>query len=424
MTGKLLFREDVLQARRGEAIGSTVIATPLSGWMVSGLAGLLSALLLAFLFVGSYTRRESVSGQLVPSAGLLNVIAPGVGTVVHARVHSGQAVKRGDILFEISTDQSSASMGQTHLAMSSQMEAQRARLQDVLANSALLTEQQASSLRSKTVLLQSQLKQIEDQISIEKQQVKTNEHVLEKIRPLGLKGYVSIVQIQQQQSAVFDAVSQYKSLVRQELDIKQQLDDARQQLAQLPLDSANKQNEVQGQLADITQSLAQNELQRAIVLRAPSDGTVTTVLAKTGQATSAGQTLASLLPTGSVLEAELLVPTRGVGFIVPGNRVVLRYQAFPYQKFGLHYGRITEISRSALPPAEVSEFTGERPTEPLYRVVVSLDSQEIEAYGRAEAVKPGMAVDADILMERRRLIEWVFEPLFGIKSRLGEGGNG
>jgi len=49
---------------------------------------------------------------------------------------------------------------------------------------------------------------------------------------------------------------------------------------------------------------------------------------------------------------------------------------------------------------------------------VALDSQHVMAYGKAEPVKPGMAVEADILMERRRLIEWVFEPLYGIGSRL------
>ena len=34
---------------------------------------------------------------------------------------------------------------------------------------------------------------------------------------------------------------------------------------------------------------------------------------------------------------------------------------------------------------------------------------------------PGMLLDADILGERRRLIEWVFEPLYSLKGRVGDG---
>lgn len=135
----------------------------------------------------------------------------------------------------------------------------------------------------------------------------------------------------------------------------------------------------------------------------------------------AGQSLLSILPAGSALQAQLLVPSRAIGFIEPGSRVVMRYQAFAYQKFGQQYGRVADISRSALTPAEVEALVGQQPREPVYRVKVTLDSQRVLAYGHPEPVRPGMALDADILMERRRLIEWVFEPLYGAVHRLAGG---
>ena len=186
----------------------------------------------------------------------------------------------------------------------------------------------------------------------------------------------------------------------------------------MPLEAAAKRNETERQLASVLQSMAQNEMARAVVLRAPRDGVVSAVLFKEGQMVSAGQPLLSLLPAGATLQAQLLVPSRAIGFIAPGNRVVLRYQAFPYQKFGQQYGRVDDVSRSALAPSEVAALVGEQAKEPLYRVQVALDSQRVMAYGKAEPVKPGMVVEADILMERRRLIEWVFEPLYGIGRRL------
>ena len=422
-----LFRQEVIDAKRGEWLGSIIVAAPLSRWLLTALALALAATILLFLFFGHYTRRETVLGQLVPSAGLLNLAAPSAGTITRLHVRDGQVVKAGDVLLELSSEQDSAALGDTHALVGQQLDIQRSRLQADLLNQKKLSKQQADALQGKSVLLHSQLTQIAGQLAIQQQQVTSNQQMLEKIRPLAAKGFVSAVQIQQQEAAVLDAQAQYKTLVRQQLDTRQQLDATEQQLAQLPLDDAGKRNDTERQLASLTQSMAQNEMQRAVVLRAPRDGVVSAVLLKEGQMVGAGQPLLSILPAGSVLQAQLLVPSRAIGFIEPGSRVVLRYQAFPYQKFGQQYGEVTEISRSALSPPDVAALMGQQSqqSQPLYRIRVKLDSQHVLVYGKPESVKPGMALEADILMERRRLIEWVFEPLYGMAHHLaGEAAHG
>jgi membrane fusion protein len=405
-----------VEARRGEWLGSIIVAAPLSRWLLTALAVALAAAILLFLVFGHYTRRETVTGQLVPSAGLLNIAAPSAGTVTQLHVHDGQQVKAGDVLLELSSNQDSAALGNTPALVGQQLDAQRAQLQADLIDQQALSKQQASALRAKITLLQAQLSQISGQLAIEKQQVASNQQLLDRIQPLGAKGYVSAVQIQQQRAATLDAESQVKALVRQQLDTRQQLDAARQQLAQLPLDTAAKRSATERQLAGVVQSIAQNEMQRAVVLRAPRDGVVSAVLPKPGQTVSAGQSLLSILPAGSTLQAQLLVPSRAIGFIDPGSRVVLRYEAFPYQKFGQQYGQVMNVSRSALTPSEVTVLIGQQAQQPLYRVQVKLDRQYVLAYGHDEPVKPGMALQADILMERRSLLEWVFEPLYGIRE--------
>lgn len=413
-----LFRQEVIDARRGEWLGSIIVAAPLSRWLLTTLAMTLATAILLFLFLGHYTRRETVVGQLVPSAGLLNVAAPDAGTITRLNVRDGQRVRKGEVLLRLSSEQDSAALGDTHALVGRQLDIQRLRLQADLVNQRQLGEQQGDALRSRMALLQGQLTQIAGQLAIQQQQVTSNRQMLAKIKPLAARGFVSAVQIQQQEAAVLNAQAQYKTLLRQQLDARQQVDEAQQQLARLPLDEAGKRNDTERQLAALAQSTAQNEMQRAVVLRAPRDGVVSTVLLKEGQMVVAGQPLLSILPAGSSLQAQLLVPSRAIGFIEPGSRVVLRYQAFPYQKFGQQYGRVSDISRSALGVAEVNALIGQQAREPLYRIEVKLDSQQVMAYGRPEPVKPGMALEADVLMERRRLIEWVFEPLYGLAHHL------
>ena len=147
-------------------------------------------------------------------------------------------------------------------------------------------------------------------------------------------------------------------------------------------------------------------------MEAPVAGLVANRLVEPGQAVQAGQPLLTLLPAGSHLRAQLFVPSRAVGFIEPGDKVLLRYQAFPYQKFGHHEGVVRRVSRSAVPGA------GGQGAEPFYRVLVDIHRQSITAYGREEPLRPGMLLEADIMGEHRKLYEWVLEPLYSVTGRL------
>lgn len=417
-SSETLFREGVAQARRVSLKGSVRLASPVShaAWTLASL--LVGGTIIGWLLAGHYTRREHVTGTLVPQAGLIDVYARAAGQVTHVAAREGMTIKAGDPLIVLSGERSSEALGDTSAQISTLLQGQRERLQIDIKDAQHLSDEQAAGFRNQQRLLQDQVAQIDAQLAIQHRQVSSQLALLEKIRPLLVKGYISSLQVQQQESQELDAEAQVKALTRQRYETSLQIDSVIHQLAQLPLTSEAKLNELHRQMAQGDQSLAQNEAERSVVLRAPYDGTVSSVLIKPGQAVSAGQALLSLVPRGSALQAQLLVPSRAIGFVHDGTDVALHYQAFPYQKFGVHHGRVTGVSRSALTPAEVTTLLGQQATnEPMYRVQVALSAQSIDAYGKGEALKPGMALDADLLLDRRRLIEWVFEPLYGMRRR-------
>lgn len=272
-------------------------------------------------------------------------------------------------------------------------------------------------------MLATQIGQIDGQLALARKQAITSAAFLQKIRPVVQRGIISVAQFNAYQSAALNDQAQVKTLERQRLDTEQQRSNLQAQLTQLPLDTAAKANQLRGQLAQLDAQLAQNATQGGTLLRAPRAGIVSTLLVKPGQNVTSGQAVLSILPAGSQLEAQLLVPSNAIGFVSPGNRVVLRYQAFPYQKFGQQYGDVMQVSRSALSPAEAASLLGQNVPTPLYRVLVKLDHQNIDAYGKPEALKPGMALNADILLDRRSLWQWVFEPLYGLRQQLAANAN-
>ena len=169
---------------------------------------------------------------------------------------------------------------------------------------------------------------------------------------------------------------------------------------------------------------AQTAAPQRIVIRAPQDGLLTALMVEPGQNVSPATLLASLMPPEARLQAQLVAPASAIGFLRPRQAVLLRYQAFPYQKFGHHPGQVLHVSRTPLPASELARLslsnsaTGVAAAEPLYRVTVALDPQPVSANGQALPLAAGMQLKADVLLDRRRLIEWLFEPALGLAGRV------
>jgi membrane fusion protein len=104
---------------------------------------------------------------------------------------------------------------------------------------------------------------------------------------------------------------------------------------------------------------------------------------------------------------------------------MLRYAAFPYQKFGMHEGVVASLSRSAISPSEMTQRLSGLTAlyganEPVYQITVDLKSQSVNAYGNLVPLQPGMQLEADVLLEKRRLIEWMLEPLLTLTGKWSE----
>ena len=258
-------------------------------------------------------------------------------------------------------------------------------------------------------------RKLENEISTRREQVRIGKETVERYRLVADQKYVSQVQVNQQQQAFLELLNAQQGLERQATSIRRNLAQLEQTLRELPAQRQGLQATTSRDLAMLDQERVQQEANGELLVRAPLAGLVANRFIEPGQAVQAGQPVMSLLPKGSRLQAQLLVQSAAVGFIEPGDRVLLRYQAYPYQKFGHHGGKVIRVSRSAIAPAS-GDGQG---AEPYYRVLVALDEQSITAYGEQEALRPGMRLDADILGERRKLYEWVLEPLYSLRGKLG-----
>lgn len=410
-----LFRKEAIDAQRRSWLGGVSLAQPLRFWLLAAFAAIAASAVGGFLCLGEYWRRSRVMGELVPDLGLSTVVAPSAGVVARLDVEEGDHVQRQDGLLTINVPRVTSS-GQD--AVSTVLEAQRSRMTSVEAMSEFqdrqLAAQQEGAKAQRSAMLR-ELSQIEAEIRTRGEQVRIGRETLARYRSVEDERYVSLVQINQQEQSMLETVNAQQALQRQATSIRRNLAELEQRLAEIPHQRRSAKAASERDLAALSQEAVRMEADGELLLRAPVTGLVANRLVEAGQAVQPGQPILSLLPQGSELRAQLLVPSSAVGFVKSGDRVLLRYQAYPYQKFGAHEGTVIRISRSALAG---SQKDGDA-KQSLYRVLVSLDQQGVLAYGTMEPLRPGMQLEADIMGERRKLYEWLLEPLYSVTGKLG-----
>ncbi|HSS27596.1 MAG TPA: HlyD family efflux transporter periplasmic adaptor subunit [Usitatibacter sp.] len=412
-----LFRQEAIDAQREKFLGEATIARPVPSWVFSALAAGIALLLIAVAMWGQYTRRERVEGYVALDTGAARVLMPDSGRVTDLMIKEGDEVKAGDAMAKVSLDRSTGSGGSTNEAVAAEMQNRRAILEKEQSQWTDLGTQQVEQLRRRIRDLESELVQIDREAKLQQERIKSAKDQLERYHGLaGEKPFVSEALVKSKRDEVTDQEIKLQNLARQRGQVERDLAAAKLEEPSISLRTRTQVEQVARQISELKEGLTQVEARRESVIRAPMAGVVTNIAINRGQSVAADSPLATVLPKGSGMHVELLVPTRAIGFVRPGQEVVLRYEAFPYERFGQYRGVITDVSRSVWTQGErVGPLTAK---EPVYRIDVKLDRQNVSALGQDYALRAGMLVNADLLLERRTLLEWIFEPVLKLKDRI------
>ena len=148
-----------------------------------------------------------------------------------------------------------------------------------------------------------------------------------------------------------------------------------------------------------------------IVLKSPADAIVLEIANRTvGSVVREAETLFVLVPRDVPLQAEVNVQGRDIGQLSVGQPVRIKFEAFPFQKYGTGTGAVRIISQDSFSPDPKS---GGAPhaTAPYYRVLIDLTDTQLRLPSDHVQFIPGMAVTAELKVGRRSVISYFLYPL-------------
>jgi membrane fusion protein len=381
--------------------------------------GVLIAVLSIILFLSfaEFTRKERVFGLTVPGHGAIRLTTQDSGIIYASHVTEGSHVSAGDLMFEIRQEKFS-DLGDTQKLIQENLADQSDKLIDEISNRVRQAQMEATDLKEKGTLLEQEIASLEAEIALQVKQVTTKKKLTENLLPLYEKRIIPELQYQQQVSEHIEQQTRLETLKRSLLALKSRHIETINEIRSTQLRAEADQSALERTLLSTRQQSLVQRGSHLNYIRAPVAGIVSNILVDAGRQIEAGESLATLLPQGVKLDIQVFIPSNAIGFLKNGQQVKLRYDAFPYQKFGVYTGELTELTHVDVSlkelqlrfPHLMEKYQGMT----FFRATVRPDSQTIQAYGKQVSLKAGLTLEADIHLERKRLIEWVFDPVLAL----------
>ena len=413
-----LFRPEVAE-RNWELLASRGLMPRAPRFTTAAIVLLLVAFAVGgtFLVRGVIPRVETAQGYLEPAGGVARVRAPRQAIVETIHVKDGQLVQRGDSLITLQSGQTTESGATAEAEIAVQLRAQRQDLETQIVRDQDWRRDEERRLKATVDDLINDLELFDRNMHTQQEQLRLAQLQADRIRDLVQRGTVSLDELQRRELAALSLRLAVQTAERELAAKRAQLVQARIALEQLPTSASERQRALRESLANVQQRLIELEARRAVIVRAPAAGRIAAIPALAGSAVDSGGLIATIVPDGAELRARLFVPTRSIGKVNAGQPVSLRYDAFPYQKYGSFKGRVEEISSSVLLPEEIQKIAPVRIAEPAYVLDVVLDRQSV-ALGSAgqAALRPDMTFTAMIEIDRRPLLAWIGESVFGVSQ--------
>jgi membrane fusion protein len=394
------------------AAGSPYLDPEPPPWAARGLASIL-LLLFAALIIASVLVQvpETVSTTFVlePVRGTDPVRAFRDGIVTEVRTGDAQTVRAGQTMFLIA----SPPVGDR----ASEWQSLKAQLEGVDAR-----------LTNSRVRYQNEQKGREEEQAQQKARLGSLDRTIRmNTEQLSIANELA----QRQKKAFEEGISSWTDLARLRLEInrlqveaeqaKAERENTRRAIERLQHETHAKESEFQEVERSLGEEAAKARIRTAMLekelaltgnqltVTAPCTGTVLKLYVQsTGAAVREGDLLAELSCEGEKLQAELTIPQDGMALIRPGQPVKLLYDAFPYQRYGVRAATIRWVS-----PASVAQKEGSG-----FRAFAELKDDTVLVRGQRRPVEAGMGGRARIVVGRRTLVSYAFEPLRQLKESL------
>ncbi|WP_336366534.1 HlyD family secretion protein [Marinobacter sp. C2H3] len=415
---KELFRRQAIESATDSMFGKPInMTTPGILAISTTLLGVAMVIAL-YLYFGEFQRTETVGGVLKPKSGQSEIRVSTGGVVTESPVRLGQFVPAGTTLVRIERSHYSRD-AEADIQLEEANLTQRI---EVLSKRTQLKKDQQSleqrHIQTKLSRLADQRTQLQTRMALNARARQLTKRRLDRALSNRAKGLNTIDEVDNKKLAYIDQLNEQARLQEELASLSSEETDLNDELESLRSKGLIEINELQELKLQLTDQLNALQAKAVTLVKAPVDGYVSVAPPPPGQLVHPNDLVTIIRSRRNQLEARVFVPTDAIGFIDVGQRVNLRFDAFPYQRFGSGAGHVVAIERSALDAKDLDAPISNSQQRAFYPVTIALDDTLTTTQGVPIRLRPDQTLQADIVLDRLRIHEWLLDPLYRLRGRL------
>ncbi|SQA60422.1 Colicin V secretion protein CvaA [Yokenella regensburgei] len=389
-------------------------------WTVATGSLLFIAAFLLFIIEGTYTRRVNVVGEVTTWPRAVNIYSGVQGFVVNQFVHEGQMIRKGEPVYQIDVSKSTRS-GVVSENQRRDIESQLVRVDNIIQRLEESKKITLDSLEKQRLQYSEAFQRSSDIIRRAQEGINIMQSNMENYRHYQARGLINKDQLTNQVALYYQQQNNLLGLSGQNEQNALQLTSLESQIQTQAADFDNRIYQMELQRYELQKELVETDVGGEIVVRALSDGRIDSMSVTIGQMVNPGDSLLQVIPKNIENYYLILwVPNDVVPYLKSGDRVNLRYEAFPAEKFGQFQATVTTVTRTPASTQEMLTYHGAPKNTldasvPWYKVIVKPEQQSIVYAGKSLPLENGMKAKSTLFLEKRKIYQWMLSPFYDMK---------
>ncbi|EAM7496282.1 HlyD family secretion protein [Salmonella enterica] len=370
--------------------------------------------------MGSYTRRVNVSGEITTWPRPVNIYSSVQGFIVKQFVTEGQEIRKGEPVYQIDVSRSTSS-GVVSDNQRKDIENQIVRIANIISRLEDSKKATLQTLEKQKMQYQEAFERSTAIVRRAEEGIIIMKNNMNNYRTYQKKGLINKDQLTNQTALYYQQQNNLLSLSGQNEQNALQITSLESQIKIQAADFDNRIYQMELQRYELQKELINTDVNGEVIIRALSDGKIDSLSVTVGQMVSAGDSLLQIIPD-KIKDHYLVVwaPNDAVPYINPGDRVNIRYEAFPAEKFGQFAATVLLVSKTPASSQEMLTYQGapknnQNTSVPYYKIVVRPDLQEIRYDGKFLPIENGMKAQGTLFLEKRKIYQWMLSPFYDMK---------
>ena len=419
-----LFRQEAINYQKAKWMGKALLIKGYSSWFVFLLSIIFIIIFIFAVIFGTYTRRINVPGEITTQPRAINLFSTQQGFIINSHVKVGDKVKKGDPIYELDVSQTTQLGNVTQKTIES-INNQIKNISEIIET---LKENKQITLNALKQQIDEYNKFHQDSLLLVKNAEKGMSEMYESMQNYAdyqKKGLINNEQFNNQRYLYYQQQNSYQFLQNQIIQENLSIIQLNSELVTKIADFDNKISEYQFQLNALQRQLTEVNAKGTLIISAPSDGRIESLSVTDGQMVKTDDSLAQLIPANTdSYYLVLWAPNESVPYISVNDKINIRYEAYPYQKFGQFSGKIMSISKVPASSQEMSTYSSSPLSQnnvnyqAYYKVMVSLDKQQMAKFNNKIKLTNGMKADITLFLEKRPIYQWMLSPFYDIQKSI------